>query len=116
MPLIFNFFFTSYFFNSIFNEKTVYIDIEAFKRRGFGKRIYHLKSNVFEFKITETLRYRTHFFLNRMFKETEIKYWPIEFEMAGLIWVIRRVRYMIDAMKQITVVFTDHAANISITK
>ena len=26
------------------NEKTFYIDINAFKRRGFGTMIYHLKS------------------------------------------------------------------------
>ena len=36
--------------------------------------------------------------------------------MAGLIWVMRRVRHMIEATRQITVFFTDHAANISITK
>ena len=55
-------------------------------------------------------------FLNRMFSETETKYWPIEFEMAGLIWVIRKTRHMIDIAKQTTVIFTDHATNISISK
>ena len=51
-----------------------------------------------------------------MFNDAEIKYWPIEFEITGLIWVIRRVRHMINATKYTTVVFTDYAFNISITK
>ena len=65
---------------------------------------------------TETFWNRTQFFFNRMFNEAETKYWPIEFGMAGLIWVIRKIRHMIDASKQTTVVLTDYTANISITK
>ena len=51
-----------------------------------------------------------------MFHDAENKYWPIEFEITGLIWVMRKVRHMIDAAKYTTVVFTDHAVNILITK
>ena len=61
-----------------------YIDIDAFNRRGFGTTIYHLKFTCSNPKKTETFRYRTLFF-SRMFNDAEIKYWPIEFEMANLI-------------------------------
>ena len=56
------------------------------------------------------------FFFNRMFNEAETKYWPTEFEMVGLIWVIRKIRHLIETAKETTVISTDHAANISIIK
>ena len=55
-------------------------------------------------------------FLNRMFNKTKTKYWPIEFEMACLIWAVRKIRHMIEAPKQSTFIFTDYTVNISIAK
>lgn len=47
---------------------------------------------------------------NRLLNSAETGYWPTEVEMAGLVWVVKRVRHMIEA----AVVFTDHLANPSI--
>ena len=57
-------------------------------------------------------------FFNQMFNDAEIKYWPTKFEMAGLIWVVRKIRHMIKATKteMTTVIFTDYTVNISIAK
>ena len=55
-------------------------------------------------------------FFSRVLNETETKYWPIELEMAGLVRLIRKIRYTIETAKQTTIIFTDHTANISITK
>ena len=78
--------------------------------------VYHLKITCLNPEKPKRSDIEPIFSFNRMFNETEIKYWPIEFEMAGLICVIRRVRHIIDATKQTTVLFTDHAANTSIIK
>ena len=56
------------------------------------------------------------FFFSRMLNEAEIKYWPTELEMAGLVWVIRKMRHLIKTTIKIIVIFTDHAANIFIMK
>ena len=55
-------------------------------------------------------------FFNRMLNDAEIKYWPTELEMPDLIWVVRKVRHIIKATKaeKTTVIFIDHAVNISI--
>ena len=74
------------------------------------------KDYVFESRKTETFRYRTKFSPNRMSNEVEIKYWPTELEIVGLIWVIRKIRHMIESAKQINVILIDHTANISIVK
>ena len=55
-------------------------------------------------------------FLSRMLTSAGERYWPIELEMAGLVWVVRRARHLIKASQHVTVIFTDHAANASIAK
>ena len=36
-------------------------------------------------------------FLSRMFNRAESNYWPLEAEMAGVVWVVRKIRHMIEA-------------------
>ena len=97
-------------------DRTLYIDIDASKRRGFGAIIYHLKSTCLNPEKPKRTDIEPILFLSRMLNDAETRYWPTELEMAGLVWVVRRVRHMIEAAKNTTVVFTDHAANTSIAK
>lgn len=95
--------------------RVTYIDVDASKRRGFGVVIYHLKpgadpNNPKHGEIEPIL------FLSRMLTSAEERYWPTELEMAGLVWVVRRARHLIEASQHVTVIFTDHAANASIAK
>ena len=78
--------------------------------------IYDLKTAYSNPEEPKRMNIQLILFLTRMFNETKIKYWPIEFEMAGWIWVILKIRHMTEAAKQTTVIFTDYAANISIAK
>ena len=80
------------FLINFFNESSLYIDIDASKKRGFGVMVYHLKSTCLN---PEKPKYSDiePIFFNRMLNETEIKYWPIELEIVGLVWVIRKTRH-----------------------
>ena len=77
--------------------------------------IYHLK---FDCNLDKLKRSDIEFilFLFRMFNEVETKYWSIEFEMCELMWIIRRVRHMIEIAKHIIVIFIDHVVNTFISK
>ena len=96
-------------------ERVLFIDIDASKRRGFGAMVYHLKSSADPAKPKRT-DVEPILFLSRMLNEAEKRYWPTELETAGLVWVVRRVRHMIEAAKHTTVIFTDHNANASIAE
>lgn len=37
-------------------------------------------------------------------------YWPIELEVAGLVWVVEKTRHFFEAGQEVTTVFTDHLA------
>ena len=96
-------------------DRVLFIDIDASKRRGFGAVAYHLKSGADVDKPKRT-DIEPILFLSRMLNEAEKNYWPTELEMMGLVWVVRRLRHMIEAAKHVTVIFTDHNANTSIAK
>lgn len=39
-------------------------------------------------------------FFSRLLVDAETRYWPMELEVAGLIWVIEKIRHMIEASEQ----------------
>ena len=45
-----------------------------------------------------------------------MQYWFTKLKMCDLVWIIRRIRHMIETIKNIIVMFTNHAINISIVK
>ena len=96
-------------------ERVLYIDIDVSKRREFDAMIYHLKSDCNSDK-SKRSDIESILFLFRMLNEVETKYWSIEFEMCELVWVVRRVRHMIEVAKHTIVIFTDHVANTFISK
>ena len=57
-------------------------------------------------------------FLSRAISPAESVYWPTELEMAGMVWVVRKVRHTIESSSTNTptVIYTDHGANVGIAK
>ena len=99
-------------FNS---NRQLYIDIDVFKRREFETMIYHFKVDV-NFDKFKRNDIELILFLSRMLSEIETKYWSTELEMCDLVWIVRRVRHMIETIKNIIVVFTNHVVNTFIAK
>lgn len=52
-------------------------------------------------------------FLSRRVNDAESRYWPIELEVASLVWVTRKVRHIIEACEAPIIVYTDHSATSS---
>ena len=55
-------------------------------------------------------------FLSKCLTPAEARYWPTELEMAGVVWVIRKVHHMVRSSQLATIVWTDHSAIPSIAK
>ena len=97
-----------------FADRVLFIDIDVSKRRNFDAVIYHLKSKV---DVNKSKRINIEFiFFNRMLNEAKKNYWLTKLKMMNLIWVIRRLRHMIEIVKHVTVIFTNHNVNIFIIK
>lgn len=56
------------------------------------------------------------FFFNRFLWSTKSRYWSIKFEVIELVWVLRKICYLIEFSKYVTVVYTDHKTTLNIVK
>ena len=55
-------------------------------------------------------------FLSRLLTSAEKTYWPTEFEIAGIVWTLRKVRHMVESSKKAVKIQTDHSAIIDIMR
>lgn len=110
-------------------KRQLYIDLDASKEFGFGAHVYHLRTDLTKpppdgtsipvstsspaptQKDTEPI-----LFLSRVLTDAETRYWPTELEVAGIVWVVKKVRHMIEASEQPTIIYTDHSAAVSIVR
>ena len=95
-------------------DRQLLIDLDASKAWGFAAMVYHVKKDVAEgFARTDV---QPILFLSKMLNQAELNYWPTELEVAGLVWVVRKVRHMIESTKNPTIIYTDHSAAVPISK
>ena len=94
-----------------FDDKLVlYIDVDASKEFGISARIYYCIDN--ENQISQ----KPIMFLSRLLTDAETRYWPTEMEIAAIVWVVKKVRHLIEASAHPTVIYTDYSAIIPIVK
>ena len=55
-------------------------------------------------------------FLSKLLNEVETRYWLIELELARLMWVIRKIRYMVETLEKPTRIYTDHVTIVGIVR
>lgn len=72
--------------------QTLYIDVDASKERGFGAVAYHIKDGNSKSTPHSVMPI---IFLSKCLTPAQSRYWPTELEVAGLVWVIRRLHHMI---------------------
>ena len=111
--------------------RILYVDVNDF-RLEFEIMIYHLKSNQSHesmkksslsndnrksfFSSSKRKNVKLIMFLNRMLTSTEKKYWSSELKMIDLIWLIKRIRYFIEAFKYVIIIYTNHVVNYFIAR
>ncbi len=96
-------------------KRQLYIDLDASKEFGFGAHVYHAK----EFAEDGTPKQKSMepvLFLSRLLQDAETRYWPTELEVAGLVWVVKKTRHMIEAAAKNVIIYTDHAASVGISR
>ena len=94
-------------------NRVLYIDIDVFKKRNFDAIIYYLKKDA---NLEKPRRIDVKFilFLSQLLNFAETRYWFIELEMVGLIWMVKRIKHIIETVFATTIVFIDYFVNLSI--
>jgi len=106
--------------------KHLYINLNTSKFFGFDVIIYHIKKEVhINIKkdnssiakiFSSKLFIQLIMFLSRLLKSAETYYWLTELELADMIWIMQKVRHLIELLNLLTIIHTDHEANVKIVK
>ncbi len=97
-------------------EKILWIDLDASKEFGFGAMVFHTTSGetIPEGRWPSANIIQPILFLSKLLAPTEKNYWPTELEIAGFLWVVKKVRHIIESSKSSVIIQTDHSAIIDI--
>jgi hypothetical protein len=96
-------------------EKQLYEDIDVNKKFEIDVMIYHVEDEETK-KYLSRSNIRSILFLNRQLKSVEKNYWLIELEIVKIVFIIRKIRHMIEFVKKSIILFTDHEFALNIVK
>ncbi len=78
--------------------------------------IYYLKRNLAKGEYPIRKAVKPILFLSRLFHLAKTHYWPIKLELAGIVWVLRKIYHMIGSSKHPTLIFIDPSIALGIAK
>lgn len=96
--------------------RQLFADIDSSKETGMGGMIYHVKGTVKPGEYPPRRDVEPIVFLSRLLTSAETRYWPTELELAGLVWVLRKIRHLVETSKDPSIFYTDHGAALGIAK
>ena len=99
-------------------KRPLFIDLDASKEFGFGAMLYYVKEpflkDSLEGKYPPRHAIEPVLFLSRLVTDAESRYWPTELEIAGLVWVLKKTRHIVEASVGKSIIYTDHGAALGI--
>ena len=97
-------------------DKTLWIDLDAFKEFGFGAVVFHTSTaeDLPQGRWPSSGSFKPILFLSRLLTAAERNYWPTELEIAGFVWVVKKVRHLIESSRARVIIQTDHSAILDI--
>ena len=98
--------------------RRLYIDIDSSKSWGFAAMVYHVKGDPdIEKSAIPRTSVQPIMFLSKLLNEAEKGYWPTELEVAGIVWVVKKLRHMIESSSvPPVIIYTDHSAAVPISR
>ena len=55
-------------------------------------------------------------FFSKILSSVEAKYWPIELEVACLVWILKKIRHIIESAELLTIIYIDYSVTIDIAR
>ena len=97
------------------SNRQFYIDFDVSKRWDFVVMMYHVACDSSNNINVSRLNVQFIFFLSKLLNSVEQNYWFTELEIANIVWIIKRVKHLIDSIKKFSIIiYTNHSAIVSI--
>lgn len=105
-------------------KRKLYVDIDASKVWGFAAMVYHARQDTrqavnvaIDDQAPARKDVQAIMFLSKSINTAERNYWPTELEVAAIVWVVRKIRHMIEATEvPPVVIYSDHSAAVQISR
>ncbi|KAJ5252623.1 hypothetical protein N7489_003033 [Penicillium chrysogenum] len=99
--------------------RRLYFDIDASQEGGHGAMVFHIKREYTHSNMKQpppSTAVEPIMFLSRVLTPAEKHYWATELEISCLVWVVRKIRHMVEAAPDdlTPVAYTDHIATINL--
>ena len=97
--------------------RQLYVNVNVSHERDFNVIVYHNKDEK-SFNNYDKKNIKFILFFNKIFISTEIRYWFIEFETIDLIWLMKRIRHIIETtrLKSQIIIYINHSIITNIIK
>ena len=102
-------------------KRSLYVDLDTSKEFDFDVIIYHVKESWLR-KTFSKVEYSSReaiesiLFLNRLLILVETRYWLIELELVDIVWVLKKIRHIVETTNLSTMIYTDHDVALDIAK
>ena len=112
-----NVFSISIFLAHFNSNRQLYIDFDVSKRWDFVVMMYHVVCDSSNNINVSRLDVQSILFLNKLLNSVEQNYWSTKLKIANIVWIIKRVKHLIDSIKKFsTIIYTNHSTIVSIFK
>ena len=112
-----NVFSTSIFLIHFNSNRQLYIDFDVLKRWNFVVMIYYVACDSSNSINVSRLNVQSILFLNKLLNNVEQNYWSTELKVTNIVWIIKRVKHLIDSKWKFSIIiYTIHSTIVSIFK
>ena len=96
-------------------DRPLWIDLNASKEFGFDVVAFHTIEDVLhEAKWPCSTSMQPILFLSRLLIAAEKNYWPTELEITDFVWVIKKLRHLVESSRTSVIIQTDHSPILDI--
>ena len=95
------------------------MNLNTFKIFDFVAIIYHHKQNYIskDFNKLARTNVQSILFLSRYLNIVEHNYWPTKLEIADVVWIVKKIRHMIEfSLKSFVIIYTNYSAVVLISR
>ena len=99
-------------------KKQLFLDFDVNKKFDFDVMLYYMKKLFYKNDDKYFSRYviESILFLSWFITNAKLKYWFIKLKIIEIIWVLKKIRYIVETTLNIIIIYTNHDVTIDIAK
>ena len=99
-------------------NRQFYVDLDSSKKMNIDDVVYHFMNdnlaNFLMYSIKKSIQ--SIMFFSRLLNSAEIRYWSTELKLTELIWVLRKIRHLMNFANKSSIIYIDHEIFFAIVK